>query len=259
MSLNAAFPKFEVDIKGLWTTREEEAQVAKFEEWYKRLKTKSAAREIAAKSKSFCFIDLPAELRNRVYAFAFQNEKRFGEQRSLALLATPAVTRVSKQIRQETLPLFFATTSFRLDVASYLAPNPGGRTGHYTSRARYQNSGKLHIKQEVKKAIRCAGDKALIRNIEFYVCNARDWRARDRIRGIDPSFVVFTAKIKVEKGNLMLDVSLNSSSGDQSGMSDSVAAAMADMKAAIENASTKQDFQGFSLQDLEQIVKILRH
>ncbi|KAF7197818.1 hypothetical protein HII31_00907 [Pseudocercospora fuligena] len=259
MSSNTTFPKFEVDIKDLWTTRGEEAYVAYFEQWYKRLEAKSAAREIAAKSKAFRFMDLPAELRNRIYAFTFQNEKNFGEQRSLALLATPAITRVSKQIRQETLPLFFATTSFRLDVCSYFTPNHDVRLRWpYTSAAQISNSGTLHIKQEVKKAIRYAGDKALIRNIEFYVCHARDWRASDRMRGINPSFVVFTAKIKVERGNLMVDVGLSSDLRDRSGVSDSITAVMGDMKATIEKASNKEDFEGFSLRDLEQIVKTLR-
>lgn len=258
MSSDTSFPKFEVDIKDLWTTREEEAHVAKFERWYKKLQERSAARETAAKSKSFRLMDLPPELRNRIYSFAFQNEKKFGKRRTLALVAIPNVTRICKQIRQETLPLYFATTSFRLSVASDFN-NRYEPDAVYKSKAEIQNAGTLHIKKEVKQALRFAGKQALVRNIDIIVCNARDWRLSDRSGGYYEEFAAFSAKIRLEQGNLVVTMSRGKSFSDQPKLSDTIAAVMVEMKAAIEKASGKEDFQGFSLRDLEQIVKTLRH
>ncbi|EME82665.1 uncharacterized protein MYCFIDRAFT_196169 [Pseudocercospora fijiensis CIRAD86] len=261
MSSSTTFPKFEVDIKDLWTTREEEANVAKFERWYKNLKTRSAAREIAAKSKSFRFLDLPPELRNRVYAFAFQNMKNFGKRQNLALVALPTITRVSRQIRQETLPLFFATTHFRLVVASDFN-NRFDPDAEYKSTIEIQNAGTTHIKQKVKKTLRLAGNKALIRNINLVVCDARDWRRSGQGQGnwggYDGLFTAFSAEIRLGQGNLVVNMSRGMGARDWAELSDTIDDVMADTKAAIENVAGKENFQGFSLRDLEQIVKTLR-
>ncbi|KXT03016.1 hypothetical protein AC578_683 [Pseudocercospora eumusae] len=258
MPSNTTFPKFEVDIKDLWTTREEEALVARFEGWYTELQKRSATREAAAMSKSFRLMGLPPELRNRIYAFAFQNEKKFGKRRSLALVATPNITRVSKKVREETLPLFFATTSFRLSLASdfYNRYRPDAE---YKSKREIQRSGTLHIKQEVKKTLGFAGNKILIGNIDFVVCNAADWRSYDRDWGMQSDIAVFSARVRLDQGNVVVGMSYGEAANNRPELSDAIDEVMDDMKAVIEKFSGRKNFQGFSMRDLEQIVKTLRH
>lgn len=60
------------------------------------------------------FLDLPAELRNGVYSYAVLINKPI----HLAAAFAPPITRVSKQVRAEALPVFFAENSFTVEVTS---------------------------------------------------------------------------------------------------------------------------------------------
>lgn len=59
-------------------------------------------------SKPFRYLDLPAEMQNRITALALAN----GIQDITA--AQPGITRVSRQIRRETLPIYYASTTFHI-------------------------------------------------------------------------------------------------------------------------------------------------
>ena len=67
------------------------------------------------------FLDLPAELRNAIYVLAIPTDSELSttpycERRKAAYDAcVPALSHVSRQIRQETLPIFFATNTFDFD------------------------------------------------------------------------------------------------------------------------------------------------
>jgi hypothetical protein len=60
----------------------------------------------------FPFMDLPTEIRVRIYQYALVRQRRL----HLEVMRTPALACVSKQIRQECLPTFLRVNSFQ---ASY--------------------------------------------------------------------------------------------------------------------------------------------
>lgn len=66
----------------------------------------------------FRFLDLPPELRNRTYSFAFSYDRT--QARSLADLKFPGITQANEQLRQECLASLFVESSFFLYVGSHL-------------------------------------------------------------------------------------------------------------------------------------------
>ncbi|TKA79741.1 hypothetical protein B0A55_04364 [Friedmanniomyces simplex] len=70
--------------------------------------------EHADVSCKFTIFDLLPELRTKIYAYAMAKE----QPREVTLLKTPVLAMVSKQIRAEALPVFFAECMFTVSVRS---------------------------------------------------------------------------------------------------------------------------------------------
>lgn len=70
--------------------------------------------------KESIFLNLPAELRNAIYAFSFENNHSYGfdtaEGEPLQYLLLPPLTQVSRQLREESIPVFFQVTRFTIWV-----------------------------------------------------------------------------------------------------------------------------------------------
>ncbi|KAK3702012.1 hypothetical protein LTR37_015126 [Vermiconidia calcicola] len=80
--------------------------------------------ELEDEAKTFNgFLDLPAELRNVIYSM------HFDEFEAMDIPFPPPITTVSKQLRQETLLLFFRSCIFAVDMW-----NPGVRYGMFEQR-----------------------------------------------------------------------------------------------------------------------------
>lgn len=63
---------------------------------------------------TFRFLDLPAELRNRIYHYSVVNE------RGLVRPIQPPITRVCRQLRQEALGIFYARNCFVFTITGAL-------------------------------------------------------------------------------------------------------------------------------------------
>ncbi|KAF2169308.1 hypothetical protein M409DRAFT_20534 [Zasmidium cellare ATCC 36951] len=118
----------------------------------------------------FRFLDLPAELRNRIYSYA--TARKSGD---LGGFRIPGIAQVSKQIRKELLPILFAENIFLCQVSSDLL------TPHYRRHGNpcrdYQRTrgfaGKLDFQGVVSVLLQSAdGESALFRNITFQVYEA---------------------------------------------------------------------------------------
>ncbi|KAK4630269.1 hypothetical protein CLAFUR0_07663 [Fulvia fulva] len=59
-------------------------------------------------SKPFRFLDLPAEMQNRISAHTLANGSQSIE------AAQPGITRVNRQIREQTLPMYYTSTTFHI-------------------------------------------------------------------------------------------------------------------------------------------------
>ncbi|KAK5168802.1 uncharacterized protein LTR77_006111 [Saxophila tyrrhenica] len=110
----------------------------------------------------FRFLDLPPELRNRVYGYATAGQD--GSTRRLAsrTLKPPAITRVSQLVRQESMPVYFDVNSSVIEVTT---PHGGLRSGSFpgflrqTDR-RFMNTGRLEMPKVVYSFLRDAGKVA---------------------------------------------------------------------------------------------------
>lgn len=75
----------------------------------------AAALKNADKHPRFSrFLDLAPELRNRIYEFAIEDLNPTKQSRVSPM--TPAISRVNRQLRMETLPLFFRETCFTIVI-----------------------------------------------------------------------------------------------------------------------------------------------
>lgn len=73
--------------------------------------------DICADRKQCHFLRLPAELRERIYAFYFENDGAFQLWKRQQPI-DPALTKVSKQLRSETIPIYYS--NYTLSIQSYI-------------------------------------------------------------------------------------------------------------------------------------------
>lgn len=67
--------------------------------------------------EAFRFVDLPAEIRNEVYSLVISSST---SPFNILTFSTPAISKVSTQLRSEALPLFFAEANFYVNVSTDL-------------------------------------------------------------------------------------------------------------------------------------------
>lgn len=133
----------------------------------------------------FRFSDLPPELRNRIMGFATSKP----EPLRLRELEPPAITRVSRQIRHESIPVFFDANDF---IAELAAPYSfyGGYNwalGGYTrgrflpeTDSRWKQTCRLQIPQDIHTFFRDAGKLAArMKNLEYRIYSVRTVHARN--------------------------------------------------------------------------------
>lgn len=99
---------------------------------------------------------LPAELRNEVYAHVAQN----APVQPLARPKIPVIAQVSRQIREEVLPIFFAEGHFSIDTVT---------NATLSGESERKVAGTLGLKRKVQSWLCKLGGVASIRNVTFQV------------------------------------------------------------------------------------------
>lgn len=82
-------------------------------------------RQLEAFAKPFAFLKLPIEIRKRVYAFELSRRNNClseGDLRKPRKPHNPEVTLVSKEIRRESLPVFYAAAMFSIGGVNHFVP-----------------------------------------------------------------------------------------------------------------------------------------
>lgn len=226
----------------------------------------------------FRFLDLPAEIRNRVYAHALSNCPI----RDLSCFALPPFALTTRQLRNEALPILFAESQFRLSIGCNLLARDYSRLlGHSGQKEKNDRrlAGVPGIKRIVGSFLKGAGEAALLRDISIQITDAqfieeaRDWercgrpllhrglRYTDRIKA--------TLHLLVTEGSLSMSVKETSCSG-RYGFPRYIAARriegiVQDIEGALEKASSiareianKDGFKGFTISDLRSVAKAFR-
>ncbi|CAK3751635.1 Hypothetical predicted protein [Lecanosticta acicola] len=223
------------------------------------------------KKLPFRFPDLPAELRNRVYAFALVDGK---VNPSISKFVLPPVTRASKQLRTESLPLFFSENSFQITVFSnfvqrketrdFFATQASGVHGPIPSQAKgpMGRAGRLNIKAPVKKIISKAGNSALFREVTFHVISTDQFTAAQKSDRPVPYSTAHLSLSVDGRSGVLASWESGALHPDKRWFA---AYAKQDVDEALDGAikvaydiAERAEFRGFSLRDLERIGNAFR-
>jgi len=213
----------------------------------------------------FRFMKLPPELRNSIYSYAVQSEGAC----SLATFQDPAITAVPRQIRNESLPVFFADSVFKTIVDA----NPPERASVRNNRHRRLEvcqhrawSGTMGIKRNVMRHIRESGGRATFRHVDFVVCNAahvRDRRHMKRPREDAVRMKVCRLSLSYVERKLYVAVSGRKVPGwrrysPKNYEIADVDAAVEDVVAIARQIVERDDSIGFTVQDVQRTAKGFR-
>ncbi|KAK5134665.1 hypothetical protein LTR08_006180 [Meristemomyces frigidus] len=205
---------------------------------------------------SFRLMDLPPELREHIYHYVFLGPANTYT-RKLGKFKLPAITRSSPQLRAETLPLFFAECDFEILVGANLL-----------ELVKY--GGTLGIKSSVEFDLKKLGAAAAFKRVRFVLCETDDVR---RLRNGSPSdafresHICGTLSIREHRGFTSTFAPGGGYHGasrpkmraqDHGFESQDVNQAVQCMVQHAREIAGRRGFIGFTIRDLDVIVKRLR-
>ncbi|EME83187.1 uncharacterized protein MYCFIDRAFT_174667 [Pseudocercospora fijiensis CIRAD86] len=216
---------------------------------------------------AFHFLDLPPELRDRIYSYA-TSDLIDDHSWNLTNLKPPPITRVSKAVLHESLAVLFTTCHLCLFVGTDFhrcVPFSANLKSNATSDAEHRSwvsrqFGLLDIHPILERIITGAGPSAIFRRITFQAYHSTDFGI---LRGgpYDHAERVATVTLYVRKGKLV--VAERSEGRRQkfqetrwSGSDTQNALTLAIQVA--EEAVAKGHFSGFTLEDLRTMAKRFR-
>lgn len=113
-------------------------------------------------TQAFRFLDLPDAVRNRIYQLSVC---QFSTVQTLAHVRLPPICAVSKQVREEALPIFFATTTFEI----YTVGDFANRDQHGCGDE--EKSGGLHLSARAEELLAMTANAIHIRHVVLRICN----------------------------------------------------------------------------------------
>jgi hypothetical protein len=220
-------------------------------------------------------LDLPPEIRNRIYTFAFAaNAKpsalssstystgsRFSTQiRDLASFSLPPLTQVSRQLRLESLPVFFNISRFDVYIDSNFTDRAMARVGlpFHTSVNQRKHTGVLGMKRHLKHRLHSFKSSALFRDVTFNVRTTGIWTKDERD--------IYSTSVFVRvRFNGSTGVQINSWEGEDIVQSawglfgqEDVDATVKEVRVAAEGMEKRDHFKGFTIRDLELLANAFR-
>lgn len=174
------------------------------------------------------FLDLPAEVRNAIYGLALADTKNKMRVRP----ATPAISRVNRQIRNETLPLFFRGICMTIVVtAAPTKPNP---------QRRYHGDHPTHVSDATKKYFAHATKMGWTKDMRHF-----QWRIQGASFSNSGGFERrWNERYFVKFSNNMQTVKTRSGDEGRKNRLDAVQAGMELIADTEDTSLTKEDFYG---------------
>ncbi|KAK4541934.1 hypothetical protein LTR36_007298 [Oleoguttula mirabilis] len=217
----------------------------------------------------FRFLELSAELRNRIYLYAVLGSTG-SNPLNLSNFKELAITAVSQQVRTESLPVMFAECTFDILVGSDLwarrqirvknDPRPQFRWNDQSK------AGTLGVKRSVMKLIRTSKSAAVFRHVNFNICPAESVH-RMRYLSHQHSEDVVAATLSLVYGSRELTTDVLKGleptvrrpwyPGPDFESVDLIVA-VSDAAAVAKELAERDGFLGFTIKDLDRIAKGFR-
>ncbi|EME83185.1 uncharacterized protein MYCFIDRAFT_196538 [Pseudocercospora fijiensis CIRAD86] len=230
----------------------------------------------------FPFLELPPELRNQVYEDCMSDaDESRPRHRDLATLRIPTISRVSRQLRQESMGYLFESRAFDLCVGTNIRHRCDATNGYQRWPPAYdpvQDCGTMGLNPVVRSFLKSAAKWAIFKDVTISIYNTHDIplvrykRDRPSVLGKGARTELLAEKVeqhrekkrlafvhlKVEKGKVVWH--------DEHGLArydyrpsafGKIDEAVADLKQVVNTSSSRPDFKGFTVGDLHQISKSL--
>jgi hypothetical protein len=238
---------------------------ARFEDAIKGRKTKTtskpASTTVVEAEPGTGFLDLPPELRNRVYALFSQRELPL----RLRRFKPPAIARVSRQLRWEALPVFFDINTFVAEIVvpfSYRLDGNLATFGQFIHNKddRFKRTGTLQLTQDTMGLFKLSGKAtARVRKliVVFVDASKLTWRYRQ-------TNVYFPTRLLVKAGSSSTQAyrqttSLNITRAEfQKLFAEDLAYLMKPVEDFVDKIASGPDFKGFSIPDLKKLAHTVR-
>lgn len=201
---------------------------------------------------SFRFLDLPAEIRNRVYSYYFATSDT-KPQYNLVNYRDPPITLACKQLRRESLPIFFSECTFLLTIgANYFEPE------------RKSEAGRLCLLNRVSSRLIALGDNnVLFRHLHIRVtmlCFASTMRRELAFPKYMGRYLIASISVQTHpKLRFGVKREMGYPKVGQSGVLDRYAEQIESTLEAAKSATVKlrgrEGFKGFSLVDVVAIAQ----
>lgn len=168
-------------------------------------------------AKTFPFLDLPPEVRVCIYEYALREP--FVQR--LRNFVTPALARASSQLRQESLPVWFAINTFVAEVKSTFlgisfCSSHGTRAEYISEKdTRYRRLGNLDLTSVVTGLLATRCPRMIrLKNVDFCMMSAvekRDRTGSDRFAMLSVSYDVSHRSRTIHVGNVRASLTVATS------------------------------------------------
>ncbi|KAK4503699.1 hypothetical protein PRZ48_004614 [Zasmidium cellare] len=219
--------------------------------------------------KPFRLLDLPPELRTRIYSYAFTTRKF----RDFSVFYFPSLTLASRQLRQESLPVLFADTNFRFAVGSDFAKAFCRRYGTNIARS-ISWAGTLSWTSRVRDFIHSAGDAVRFRDMtvelhdEGFLPSMDMWQISRRGCPTDSFVLPSIALLHLRVGTTGFRVTVEegpdhpkkrvTASIPRVHLEEDVATVLGRAETVARDIAGKEGFKGFSVADLKRVAAAMR-
>ncbi|KXT13548.1 hypothetical protein AC579_1409 [Pseudocercospora musae] len=241
---------------------------------------RSAGRRPAKYVRSiFPFLELPPELRNQVYEYCMPDtDDPRPRHRDLATLRIPTVSRVCRQLRQESMGYLFENRAFDLCVGTNIRHRCDATNVYQRRPPAYdpvRDCGTMGLNPVVRSFLKSAAKWAIFKHVTISIYNTHDVklvryrRSKSSLLGQEVEGTelwvekvekhreqkrLASVYLRVEKGKVVWHDEHGSA---RCANGKEIDQAVADVRQVVDVVSSRSDFKGFTVSDLHQISKSL--